>query len=451
MLIQLTIENFLSFHEKTVISMRAAPTVQRDGDAPDVSGDILRCAAIYGANASGKSNLVKAIAFAKHLVLFGFGDRAKIPIQPFRLATVPDEGSRIEFYLRSSSGRCYGYGFCATHERVTDEWLSQFIDGREEALFEREGQSFTVHDALFEDANNDGHRSLLAAVTPGLRDNQLLLRTVQELRLDRFPRAFRDVVAWFESLMIVMPDTPFNALVAAIENVPDFRESVEKVLLATNTGVSALQTHRRELQPGEHESAFSEKAVQHELGDEIHFVNHNRSDRATFVQTTDGKRYRVDIQLAHERPGDTPVNFDLANESDGTVRLLDLAPILFRWPTDSVFVVDELDRSLHTLLSGWFVEHFIRHTGGSADLQLLFTTHDTNLLDLRQLKPDSIWFAEKSRAGATSLHSLAEYKQEQLDALTGHLEEGYLMGRFGAIPFLGDPNRLGWTKPKDPP
>lgn len=125
----------------------------------------------------------------------------------------------------------------------------------------------------------------------------------------------------------------------------------------------------------------------------------------------------------------------------------DLAPMLYLAKEQApVYVVDELDRSLHTLLAERLIERFIAETGaadGDPAPQLIFTTHDTNLLDCRRLGPESIWFAEKNLAGASEFYSLAEYQPEQLALLCGNLKRAYLQGRFGGIPLLGDPERLG--------
>ncbi|MCA9709814.1 MAG: ATP-binding protein, partial [Myxococcales bacterium] len=135
-----------------------------------------------------------------------------------------------------------------------------------------------------------------------------------------------------------------------------------------------------------------------------------------------------------------------AEESDGTRRLVGLSPPLFAlMRTPTAVIIDELDRSLHTLLCRNRIEGFLDADPSSSG-QLIFTTHDTNLLDLTLLPRDSIWFVEKDRSGGSTLYSLAEFKEEQLEQLGSNLERGYLSGRFGAIPFLGDPKRLGWTK-----
>jgi AAA15 family ATPase/GTPase len=131
--------------------------------------------------------------------------------------------------------------------------------------------------------------------------------------------------------------------------------------------------------------------------------------------------------------------FAWADESDGTRRMMHLLPVLWDATNDprrAVFVVDELERSLHAALTRHFVEAFLG-AGDGRPGQLIFTTHDTNLLNDSLLPAGSVWFTEKDRAGGTHLYSLAEYPPEQLERFTDRLERGYLQGRFGAIPVVG--------------
>lgn len=429
MLIQFVVENYRSFRDRTVFSMRAARNVERGADAPDVvqNTEILRCAALYGANASGKSNFVKALKFVRDLVHRGSGEKARIRTQPFRLD--PDVGeapSRFELYLRAASGRIYGYGFLVRPDSVTAEWLAE-VDGDEREVFRREGKNFEFASDLSPDA-----RELLTLVSSSTRDDQLLVRTAQELKLERFPRAFKEVVGWFEELNIIEADAKYADLIAEAHRHEAFRAFLGGVLDRADTGIRELGTVKSPV------SASERSELEELFSPETRKLGVTLQDgklRAHFEEGGDDW-YRVELRLGHGAGPNRQVDFTLDEESDGTVRLLDLAPLLFfarRRP--SVFVVDELDRSMHTALTRWLVEHFISDGAGAAS-QLIFTTHDTNLLDLELLRADAIWFAEKDESGASNLYSLAEFKKEQLDQLRGALEQGYLNGRFGAIPFL---------------
>ena len=148
------------------------------------------------------------------------------------------------------------------------------------------------------------------------------------------------------------------------------------------------------------------------------------------------------IKFVHRDRDGKPILFSGEEESDGTRRLLHLGPATYHGGYS--YVIDELERSLHPLLTRMFLERFLAAGAApnNAPSQLIFTTHDTNLLDIALLSRDSIWFTEKDAHGASALYSLADFNPEQLAQLGSNLEKGYLQGRFGAIPFFGDSARL---------
>jgi uncharacterized protein len=148
--------------------------------------------------------------------------------------------------------------------------------------------------------------------------------------------------------------------------------------------------------------------------------------------------YRLAVQAAHDGPDNSSIPLDLAEESDGTRRLLELIPALHDLHTrDATYFVDEIDRSIHPLLVWKFIEFFL-NSCANANRQLIVTTHESNLLDLDLLRRDEIWFAEKDQAGATRLYSMVDFKVRKDHEIRKH----YLQGRFGAVPFLGNLDRL---------
>jgi AAA15 family ATPase/GTPase len=155
--------------------------------------------------------------------------------------------------------------------------------------------------------------------------------------------------------------------------------------------------------------------------------------------------YRIAIQAAHEHEPGKVVRLELAEESDGTRRLLNLIPAL-RAPraTSAVYFIDEIDRSLHPILVKEFLEFFLKSTDGGPR-QIIVTTHESNLLDQELLRRDEIWFAEKDQTAATRLYSLLDFKVRNDLEIRKH----YLQGRFGAVPFLGNLESL-LTKPDRP-
>ncbi len=447
MLLQFTAENFRSFCDEVELSMRASGEVP-GGDSeraravvakPRDDLELLRCAAIYGANASGKSNLVEAMLVARQLIVHGTSSRdARLGAQPFRLdAKRRAQPSRFEFYVLVGD-QIYGYGFAATDKAIVEESLTMMVDGEEIEIFSRQGGQIQLGQSLVAAQEDPKFVEYVARGTP---DNQLFLYEAELRNVTSLP--INDVFQWFEDhLKIIKPATKFTQLVDLADTDPEFREFLLRAVSWADTGIKQVTVDRRR----------RDDDPAKRLGDMLATMRHEPtySIDSAYAEThvpQDGGINELLLRFRHSDDASHPT-FGLDDESDGTRRLLDLAPMLYlatKGPT--VLVVDELDRSLHTLLAQRFVEMFIEHMPAAG--QLIFTTHDTNLLDCRSLRPDCIWFTEKDPAGATTLFSLAEFKPDQLDVLSKDLEKGYLRGRFGAIPFIGDPTKLGWPRRKD--
>lgn len=447
MLLQFTAENFRSISDEVELSMRASDEVP-GGDSERARAvvakplgdlEVLRCAAIYGANASGKSNLVEAMLVARQLVVHGTSSRGtRLGAQAFRLDTERrTQPSRFEFYVLIDN-EIYGYGFAATDKLVVEESLTVLVAGEEVELFSRRDGHIHLAAPLVAEQEDPKFVEYVARGTP---DNQLFLHEAQLRNIESKP--MDAVFRWFEAhLKIIKPATKFTQLVDLADTDPEFREFLLRVVSWADTGIKqvSVDRQRRDDDPAQL------------LGDVLTAMRHEPtySIDSAYAEThvpEDGGVNELLLRLRHSDDASHPT-FGIEDESDGTRRLLDLAPMLYlatKGPT--VLVIDELDRSLHTLLAQRFVEMLIEHM--PATTQLVFTTHDTNLLDCRVLRPDCIWFTEKGRSGATTLFSLAEFKAAQLEVLSKDLEKGYLQGRFGGIPFLGDAVALGWIPRKD--
>lgn len=433
MLLQFTVENAWSFRERTILSMVATPGVThsaRHVATQPGQPDVLRVTALYGANASGKSNLVKAMKWAWTLVGKGVRPGEQLPIPAFRLTPNPSPVSSFEFELLLDGVR-WSYGLAARPTQVEAEWLFRQLPGKnEELVFERGapvgGQSLiTLGKGL---RLKQRRRAFLEFVKEGTRIEQPFVsecieRSVTELQ--PFTAWFKESGALFMGAGIPVPGR--ERFMAENASLLGF---VSDMLSKSGTGVEEVAIK------------LSVDDVDTTLLDA---VTHDQSPNAwrALVQAVAD---REAIHLAFRPRRGVDLSLGLDEQSDGTIRLMDLAQVLFvaiHSETTTLIIVDELERSLHPLVTRFFLSRFLETTSNRA-VQLLFTTHDTNLLDLADLPRDAIWFAEKDREGSTHLFSLAEFKGEQLDQLAGDVERGYLRGRFGAIPFAGDPARLGW-------
>jgi AAA15 family ATPase/GTPase len=451
MLMQFVVENFRSFRDKAVLSLIAAEGVlhaehqvaQEDEASPrqlrfpQVAGHppILRCAAVYGANASGKSNLVKALSFARRLVVLGTRSDDRIEVSPFKLDQPSRSApSRFEFEI-AVGGLRYSYGFVATARVIEAEWLFENDGTGERLLFERTQHhpsatpAITLGDTL---AKNLERRQFFRFVAQGTRKNQLFLTEAREHNAAEI----EPIARWFKRGLHVSSLTPTpSKLLRRLERNASLARFVADFLKASGTGVSNITVDRFPLD-GKRGVGLAEFMV---AGGTI---EHDRD--------ASGTPELVRLQMHHASATGTLIPLGLDEESAGTLQLMALAAFLYDLQRSAggarTIVIDELERSLHPLLTRAVIKTFLESRTRGRRGQLLFTTHDTNLLDLSLLPRDSIWFTEKDGDGATSLYSLAEFKGEQLAKLGEHLEEGYLQGRFGAIPFLGDPSKLGWTR-----
>lgn len=439
MLLQFTVENAWSFRDRTTFSMVAAPGVQHtDAQVVHLPGgmDVLRVAALYGANASGKSNLVKAMQWAVKLIAQGVRPGKRIPVPKFKLADSLCPTSHLEFEL-FLGGEFWSYGLVVQATQVEAEWLYRRVLGKEEQLvFQRsepkDGQSSIVlGKGLLR--GNKSRRDFIKFVREGTRIEQPFVsecveRSVSEILA--FTKWFRDNGAIF-----AIPGGPTYGQEQMIAMDPELQEFVVSVLAEGGTGIEEIGT---QIDFADADKSFAE------VYDEVTGVGRQESD--LFEALVKAAAEHNAIQLLFRPRRGVDINLKLDELSDGTRRLMSLSMDLFlalRSEGKDLIIIDEIESSLHPLLTQFFIKRFLKDTTDRS-VQLIFTTHDTNLLDLTALPRDSIWFAEKNREGATSLYSLAEFKGEQLDQLTGEIEHGYLQGRFGAIPFLGNTGRLGW-------
>jgi hypothetical protein len=358
---------------------------------------------------------------AAWLVLLGTPPGRPIKVAPFKLTSeAQGRPSRFEFELWANGFR-WSYGFACTPARVEAEWLYRDAGGEEKNIFDRttgddDEVSVEIGDALELD---DDRRQFWKFVAEGTRPAQLFLTEAYERNVKELDALLR----FFVQLLGFLKRTP-----VVLAGDAEMTSYAAEMLRRAGTGIAALDVRDPSKEPAEGDKP------RHMLG----------SAAAGYVP---GPK----IRFLHAIPGfDEGVFLDEDEESDGTRRLVDLSPSWFLLEkTDATVVIDELDRSLHTLLSRNLIERFIEVDPATSG-QLIFTTHDTNLLDLTLLPYDSIWFVEKGRSGSSSLYSLAEFKPDQLAQLGNKIESGYLHGRFGGTPFLSNP-RLASTARKGTP
>jgi hypothetical protein len=253
---------------------------------------------------------------------------------------------------------------------------------------------------------------------------------------------FQHAVNWFKStLEVIRPNSPFGRLAETIATEEGFAEFAGRFLREASTGIASLDVQTTEIPRSELPKPASKvlESLFDDLAQGVNFVFQGPQGEEMFVDQSRKDVIKVrNIGALHDSATGNRVKLPFGEESDGSRRLLNLLPALYRMTTESrVFVIDELERSMHPMLARKFIEFFLKAVRGAGS-QLIFTTHESTLLDLDLVRRDGIWFAEKDPKGATRLYSLAEFKVRK----DLRVEKGYLAGRFGAVPFLGGIDHL---------
>lgn len=394
----------------------------------------LPAAVFYGANGAGKSNLTRALEFGLNLVKTGIPRDTPVPVQPFRFGGVEGQPSKFEWRF-ATGGKVFCYGFELDLLQVRSEWLDLYEGEKAHPLFERATtKEGTVKLEVTQRLHSDSAKISALSVV-GVRRNQLFLSLVQEaINPEEMGVLATNALDWMNQFMVISPDEHFSlgCLLSMDESTSQF---VSDYLRDAGTGLEAIEirTHPVEhLIDEDHKSELRAK-LERSPGDGVEHIRLENGERCSVQLDSDGKLVTRDVVACHRTATGDTVRLAMEEHSDGTQRLAELLPALHLLQSgECVFVIDELDRSLHPLLALKFLDSFLRlHRGRPA--QLIVTTHETHLLDLEVLRRDEIWFAEKSEAGATHLYPLADFPVRTDLRVDKH----YLQGRFGAIPFLG--------------
>jgi len=435
MLLQFAVKNFLSFKDEVVLNMAPAKGQAHSSHVFSYqAGKRVEClpiAALYGANASGKSNLIQAISFAQELIVIGTKSNDNIGVSPFLLdSDCRNKPSSFEFIF-SLEKVLYNYGFSVTDRQVEEEWLFAYYSNREMKIFERK----TVDGKVIVESGNafftsKKERLIIGFIAEGKRTNQLFLHEASERNVLKIIV----IINWFKyNLQIIPPDSEYSPLVNRAYREKDFVRYLSLFMNEIDTNINEVKVEKTK-----------DKDFFNELPDEIkEDLKNNKilniNDTTNLIEDVDSENAIITLLSEHVTKQGNKIPFDFGQESDGTKRMLHLFPILYKDEmNEMVFIIDEIDRSLHPLLSRYLLDIFIKSIEKDIKRQIIFSTHETNLLDLDLLRRDEIWFVEKDEFGSSHLTSLAEYKVRK----DLRIANGYLNGRFGAIPFLGDPCKI---------
>ena len=429
MIVSFTLENWMSFRDPVTFSMVASRERQHGDRVPRIrkyNTRVLPIAAIYGGNASGKTNFFKALSFAQSLVVKGVQPDSPIPVEPFRLGPRgADLPSRFVFELLVDE-TIYEFSFAVTRKAVLQEKLVQVTSTREKVLYDRHGD-----EANFE--NSLETNQFIQFAFKGTRDNQLFLTNTVSQKVDEFCPVYN----WFkESLELVAPDSRFGPFEQFLDKEHPLYATMNEMLLQLDTGIGHLGS---EEVPFDHTPIpdHIKAKIQEEIadGDIVNIQVETTNDRYVITRK-DGELVSRKLVAFHTREEGPDVKFEMHHESDGSQRVIDLLPAFLMLSTGSskkVFIIDEVDRSLHTLLTRRLLEFYLASCSHESRSQLLVTTHDVSLMDQRLLRRDEMWVTERETSGSTTLVSFSDYKDVRYDK---DIRKSYLQGRMGGIPQL---------------
>lgn len=449
MIVSFSVSNFRSFSSEETFSLVASNRLSGKHEChavpiPGAKEKVLKTAVLYGANGAGKSNLFKALQYLKSVALSSRKKNRGTGREAFQFEPNPNKPSGFDLQFVTED-KLYRFGFKVDDKRIIEEWLVQVIGGKEIPLYERitdESGKVTIEAAGLAGAGE----KLQALTTVGGPQNQSFLATIRAtLNTSDYGDELQGVFTWFQrELTLLAPNEPVAPIGHMSVTDPDFLRFAGEFLKSSSTGVDHIEFLKKEiieddlhnLLPREVVSKVLENLGQNESGTVLVSIGDGNE---ILLERTDERHYfRVTIQAAHECQNGKIETLDLADESDGTRRLLNLVPALYDLrKSSSIYVIDEIDRSMHPMLVWKFLEFFL-DSCQEGQGQLIVTTHESNLLDLDLLRRDEIWFMEKDPSGASHLYSMAEFKVRNDLEIRKH----YLQGRFGAVPFLGNLDRL---------
>lgn len=443
MLIRVIIENCLSYADRTEFNMLPRPKIKSHPSHVYSKNNIklLNLSAIYGANASGKSNLIKLLFLLKHLITQG---------------TFPQSYSETRFKLTEKSkkqliavefiknGKVFYYAIEFSGRVITTEelYILDIKNSAHELLFERKTEnsktSISFNERYESDVKIGALRSILTEEF--LNDDSCAFNVINKLKIEKF-RFIKQAFSWFETdLNIIIPESRVAALPLRLEKDPHFKKFINDILCAFDLGLNSIGSEKLSFDEfiKEQDKTNFEKLINH--AKEKIFGVIDSAGKEIVIERNDDSYFVRQLFFDHFSYEKQSVRFYYNDESDGTKRLLDLIPAIYDiLNSQKSFIIDEIERSIHPILMKEILKKISHETGKQG--QLIFTTHESVLLDQDIFRQDEIWFAEKNLAGVSSLYPLSDFMEHK----TIDIRKGYLNGRYGSIPILSDLRELNWT------
>lgn len=415
MLIQFTVENFLSIRDKVYLSLEPS----KDSEHPEnliTKGEYnaVTSAAIYGANASGKTSLFKAITIA--LIMLRNSNNIQVtdrlPVIPFKFdSESKNKPTSFEFTFIASDDKKYIYGFSATAEKIVEEYLYCYNSAKPTLIFDlKEGE---------EPKYNRAYKGKLETAYQMNTPNKLFLATATTWNAECTKIPFEWLAEYIDTFTEVMDLSGVAVEKYRTDENRQYIDFTKNLLKQADINISSIEVDAKEVIGGP--ALPIQIMVQGKM-----------------IPPNEGKRYEVEITTGHtivdEDGNSIEYPLTLQEESLGTQLLFFYGPLLKdAFEKGKTLILDEIDKSMHPSLVKFIMNLFRDPDINKAGAQLIVTTHETGILTLDMFRRDQIYFTEKdSKTGVTDLYSLDEFSVRK----TENIEKGYLMGRYGAIPFL---------------
>jgi uncharacterized protein len=435
MLLRFYVSNFMSFHQEAEFNMfPGALKTHKAHVYKQNKINLLKAAAMYGANGSGKSNFIKAVHFLHDIVVKGDIESSEVRCVPFKLGNVaPNEPSVFGIEIKIEK-KYYEYIISIAEDKIINEELYETNPetGDGKMLFSRTQGKQTKITVDPSWTTTDKERYRYEIYAEDLAPSAALLFKLKEHQPDA-----KRIYDWFEKyLYVIYPESKFF-LTLKLCTDDKYKSFLNDLLPALGTGMNKVDIAKIPFDTffSSDEVEFREK-IEQKLKNKTAISHFMRKGKEYVARKEEGQYFVHQLNTFNSDAAGNLVGFDPDEQSDGTRRILDLIPaiqLILDHPT--VLFIDEIERSLHpSMIKALLTFLMNQKTKG----QLIFTTHESNLLDLSLFRQDEIWFAEKDNQGASTLYPLTNFKPRyDLD-----IKKGYLLGRFGAIPFLGNFNNL---------
>lgn len=448
MLVRFNVGNFLSFNSVQEFSMIGGKVKSKNDHIENNSEvKLLKFGAVFGANASGKSNLIKAIDFARSVIITGVDN--SFSNSYFRLDEINiDIPSYFEFEIKiGSSFYAYGFEILLNKNEFTSEWLHEISPNSKLIIFERDLVKGTYRSDVKLSKSSIKNRMDVYSEDLKKQTNILFLNEMNRNKDELYKEktaltAIKNVYRWFFfNLDVNYPDSPISNY-SFFYNEMD-TDKICMIIKAFGTGITNFNVINSTFDDAT--EVFPKQLIKKIENDINKMILNKKANKlegmAGITIRANGNIFIIGIKdnlepdvktfvFEHNKKGTT---FKFSEESDGTRRILDLIEILITDQNERVYVIDEIDRSLHPQLTYKFIETFLSLSKNRTN-QLIVTTHESRLLDFELLRRDEIWFVDKNEKGESSIYSLEAYN-ERFDK---KIDKAYLEGRYGGVPIFSE-------------